>query len=288
MRQLSKANPVKKDDNIYLPHPARILKVTKENAQITTLSVAFTDLNLNDAFRYQPGQFMMVSAPHCGEAPISISSTPTRPGAIELSVRKAGTLTGALHDLKKGALIGLRGPYGRPFPMETLRDRDLLFVAGGIGLAPLRSVINFCLDNKGGYGTITILYGSRSPQDIAFRADLKRWQQEPGVECLLSVDTGGADWQGQVGVVTTLFTKIKPDTGTTSALICGPPIMIRFVLAELSKMGFADQDIITTLERHMKCGVGVCRHCHMDRTLVCTDGPVFTLAQLRALGIKEF
>ena len=282
-----KGNFVNNADNIYLPHPARILKVTEENAQIKSFTLAFTDPGLNDSFTYRPGQFMMVSAPHCGEAPISISSTPTRPGSLELSVRKAGTLTNALHDLKKGDLIGLRGPYGKPFPMETLKGRDLVFVAGGIGLAPLRSVINFCLDHKGEYGAISILYGSRSPQDIAFSADLKRWQQEPGVECLLTVDTGEPGWQGQVGVVTTLLAKIHPDTTRSSGLICGPSVMIRFVLAELTRMGFADQEIITTLERHMKCGVGICRHCHMDRTLVCVDGPVFTLAQLHALGITE-
>ncbi len=278
---------MKNANNIYLPCPARILKVTEENAQIKSFTLTFTDPGLNDSFTYRPGQFMMVSVPHCGEAPISISSTPTRPGTIELSVRKAGTLTTALHGLKKGALLDLRGPYGRPFPMEALQGRDLVFVAGGIGLAPLRSVINFCLDRRGDYGSITVLYGSRSPLDIAFSADLKRWQKEPGVKCLLSVDTADAGWQGQVGLVTTLFAKISPDTSRSSALVCGPPVMIRFVLADLSRLGFADQDIITTLERHMKCGVGICRHCHLDRTLVCVDGPVFTLAQLHALGIKD-
>ena len=275
------------NDNIYQPHPARILRVVEENSQIKTVELAFTDTQRNDSFSYGPGQFMMVSIPDHGEAPISISSTPSRPGTIELSVRQAGDLTTAMHAMKQGEVLGLRGPYGRPFPMDSLKGRDLVFVAGGIGLAPLRSVINFCLDHKDDYGAITLLYGSRSPQDIAFKADLKSWQDKKSVHCLLTVDTTGVGWHGHVGLVTTLLGQISPDLGRTSALLCGPSLMIRFVLAELTRMGFADDDILTTLERHMKCGIGVCRHCHMDRTLVCTDGPVFSLAQLRTLSGTE-
>ena len=229
---------------------------------------------------------MMVSVPDHGEAPISISSTPTRPGSFELSVRKAGALTTAMHALKPDHLLGLRGPYGKPFPLESFKGRDLLFVAGGIGLAPLRSAINFCLDNKEECGTITLLYGSRSPQDVAFQADIKSWQDE-GVKCLLIVDTTGPGWQGNIGIVTTLLGQISPDLPRTSAFVCGPSLMIRFVLAQLSRMGLKDDDIFTTLERHMKCGIGICRHCHMDQTLVCVDGPVFSLAQLRTLQDTE-
>ncbi len=278
---------MKNNDNIYLPHSARIVRVIEENSQIKTFELAFTDASRNESFSYRPGQFMMVSIPDCGEAPISISSTPSRPGLIELSVRQAGVLTTAMHTMKQGELLGLRGPYGRPFPMESLKCRDLVFVAGGIGLAPLRSVINFCLDNKNDYGAITLLYGSRSPEDIAFQLDLKTWQDKKSVHCLLTVDTTGVGWHGNIGLVTTLLGQISPDLARTSALVCGPSLMIRFVLAELSRMGFPDDDILTTLERHMKCGIGICRHCHMDRTLVCVDGPVFSLAQLRKLPGTE-
>ncbi|MDP2106908.1 MAG: FAD/NAD(P)-binding protein [Desulfobulbaceae bacterium] len=278
---------MKNIENNYLPYPAQILKVVKENSQIKTFELAFTDQDRNSSFTYLPGQFMMVSVPHRGEAPISIASTPTRPGMIELSIRRAGTLTNAMHTMKAGDTLGLRGPYGRPFPLKEFTGRDLVFVAGGIGLAPLRSLINYCLDHHNEYGQITLLYGSRSPEDIAFSDDLTAWQDTHSIKCLLSVDSAGPDWHGQVGLVTTLLDLITPDPARSSAIVCGPSIMIRFVLAALSRIGFADTDIITTLERHMKCGIGVCRHCHMDRTLVCADGPVFSLAQLRGMQGTE-
>ncbi|MDA8164276.1 MAG: FAD-binding oxidoreductase, partial [Desulfobacteraceae bacterium] len=163
-------------DHILLPHPARIDEVIVENSQIKTFVLSFVDQRQD--FSYRPGQFMMVSVPHCGEAPISISSTPTRPGAIHLSVRRAGRLTEALHASGAGGVVGLRGPYGRPFPLEAAAGKDLLFVAGGIGLAPLRSVVNHCLDAGHG-GRLEILYGSRTPDDIAFRADLAAWERRP-------------------------------------------------------------------------------------------------------------
>ena len=278
---------MKIDDNLYLPHPAQVIRVIEENAQIKTFELTFTNPFHHNSCRYHPGQFMMVSIPHQGEAPISIASTPTRPGSLELSVRKAGRLTTAMHGLQEGDQVGLRGPYGRPFPTEALRGRDLIFVAGGIGLAPLRSLINFCLDHRADYGAITLLYGSRSPLDVAFKSDLAAWQQAVGMECLLTVDQTAAGWQGAVGVVTHLLPRIHPDPARSTALVCGPSVMIRAVMTELTRMGLSDHDIITTLERHMKCGVGICRHCHLDSTLVCVDGPVFTLAQLRDVGGAE-
>jgi len=272
--------------DLYWPKPAEIREVIEENSQIKTFVLAFVDRQYNASFTYQPGQFMMVSVPHCGEAPISVSSTPMNAGAIHLSVRRAGGLTAALHDMKKGDVVGLRGPYGRPFPMASLTDRDLLFVAGGIGLAPLRSVINTCLAT-GHDRRITILYGSRTPSDIAFKKDLTTWGQTAKVSCLLTVDRSEPGWDGEVGLVTSLFEHCSLDPDETKALVCGPPMMIRAVLAELAHRGFADENIITTMERHMKCGVGICRHCHMDDKLVCKDGPVFTLEELKRLNVFE-
>ncbi len=269
---------------MYLPQMAKIVKIIRENPQIKTFVLEFRDKEYNKSFSYEPGQFMMVSVPHCGEAPISFSSSSTRPGTIELSVRLAGKLTGAMHRLQPGAMVGLRGPYGIPFNMKELADQNLLFVAGGIGLAPLRGVINYCLD-KGGYGRITLLYGSRSPDDIAFKTDIDLWRKN-GVDCRLSVDTATEGWDGQVGVVTTLLSGLEIER-PRSSLVCGPPIMIRFLLPELSRMGFRDREIITTMERHMKCGIGVCGHCHLDNRLVCVDGPVFDLAQLKELAVEE-
>ena len=265
--------------DIYLPQMARIKNIVRENPQIKTFVLCFVDEDFNSSFSYEPGQFMMVSVPHCGEAPISFSSTPTRPGNIELSVRLAGKLTGAMHELREGDLVGLRGPCGKPFAMDELSGRNLLFVAGGIGLAPLRGVINYCLD-KGGYGKITLLYGSRAPDDIAFSADINSWREQ-GVDCRLSVDRAAKGWNGHVGVVTTLLAGLEIES-PKSSLLCGPPVMIKFCLPKLSQMGFTDKEIITTMERHMKCGIGVCGHCYLDNKLVCVDGPVFNLAQLKA------
>jgi len=275
------------NDNIYQPHPAVIRTIRDENCQIKTFVLAFCEAERNVRFTYRPGQFMMVSIPHQGEAPISFSSTPTRPGTIELSVRRAGRLTGAMHELKEGDVIGLRGPYGRPFAMEEFKGSHLLFVAGGIGLAPLRGVINYCLDNRQDYGTITILAGSRCPADVSFERDLLAWKELPGVKCFVTVDVGDDDWPHHVGLVTTLLDRFTEDPAKSRAIVCGPPLMIRFVMADLAKRGFADHDIVTTMERQMKCGIGVCGHCHMDGKLVCVDGPVFSRAELSNLDIDE-
>ncbi len=271
--------------NVYLPHPAVIREVIVENSQIKTFVTRFLDQDVNASFSYQPGQFVMVSIPHHGEAPISISSTPTRPGEMHLSVRVCGHLTTALHELGPGAVIGMRGPYGRPFPLAGLAGKDLLFVAGGIGLAPLRSVINYALDQGEKYAKKTILYGSRRPSDVAFRSDLVVWQERPDVACHLTVDEAEPGWDGHVGVVTTLWERAGISSRETVALLCGPPVMIKFVLADLRRMGFPDEAVITTMERHMKCGVGICGHCHMDKTLICTDGPVFSAAELAGLHV---
>lgn len=273
---------------LYLPKAARILEVIAENSQIKTFVLALADLAANQAFTYAPGQFVMLSVPHCGEAPISIASSPAEPGTIHLAIRRAGKLTEAMHQLQPGDMIGLRGPYGRPFPMAALAGRELLFVAGGIGLAPLRSVIKSCLlDPDCRPAGITLLYGSRSPTDLAFRRDLEAWQTLANFTCHLTVDQTGPGWEGSVGLVTTLFDRLTLDPERTTALLCGPALMIRAVLTELSRLGLSPEQILTTLERHMKCGVGICRHCHLDSKLVCKDGPVFTLAELKKLSVME-
>ena len=274
--------------NPYLPKAARILEVIEENDQIKTFVLALANPEENLAFAHTPGQFVMLSVPHCGEAPISIASAPAEGGTIHLAIRRAGKLTEAMHQLRPGDMVGVRGPYGRPFPMAELAGRELLFVAGGIGLAPLRSVIETCLRNPACRPTgITLLYGSRSPADIAFRRDLEGWQARENFTCHLTVDQGGSGWNGPVGLVTALFDRLTLEPEQTTALLCGPALMIRAVLAELSERGLPPERIITTLERHMKCGVGVCRHCHLDSKLVCKNGPVFTLAELRELSVME-
>jgi NAD(P)H-flavin reductase len=272
----------------YLPKAARIQEVIVENSQIKTFVLTLAEPEENRNFTYAPGQFLMLSVPHCGEAPISMASSPAEPGTIHLAIRRAGKLTETMHRLEPGAMVGLRGPYGRPFPMQDLTGRKLLFVAGGIGLAPLRSVIKTCLISPDCRPDgITLLYGSRSPADIAFRRDLEAWQSSGNISCHLTVDQGGPGWEGPVGLVTGLFDQVSLNPERHTALVCGPPLMIRAVLSELSQRGLPPERIITTLERHMKCGVGVCRHCHLDSKLVCKDGPVFTLAELRELSVME-
>ena len=270
--------------NVYLPQPAIIQEIIKENELVKTFVLAFEDVLAAYDFNYQPGQFMMISAPHCGEAPISFSSSPSRPGTFGLTIRKTGQLTDVVHELKTGDMIGVRGPYGRPFPMEELEGRDLLFVAGGIGLAPLRSALTFGLDNREKYGKIQLLYGTKHPTELCFRNELQEWQEQ-GIDCLITVDEGSEEWSGRKGLVTKLLDEVDVTGDKLTALVCGPGIMIRFVLDRLKELGLSDGQMITTLERHMKCGVGICNHCYLDGRLVCVDGPVFYKSELTDPGV---
>ncbi len=271
----------------FIPRQAVIREVIQENDQIRTFRLELKDKT--SPFTFSPGQFLMLSVPHHGEAAISISSSPTALPLIDLSIRKAGTLTTAVHAMQAGEQVGVRGPFGKPFPVHDFTGRSLLIVAGGIGLAPLKGVIEYSLFqqelDEEPVQDLTLLYGSRTPADIAFNQVITTWQHR-GVDCRLTVDTADSSWQGPVGLVTDLLDDCTV-TNNTTALICGPPIMIRFVIARLSAMGCADEHIITTLERHMKCGMGICGHCHLDDKMVCVDGPVFTLAQLKTMDVLE-
>lgn len=264
--------------NIYLPEQAVVDNIIRENELVNTYELHLVDELTNHHFSYQPGQFMMISMPHLGEAPISFSSSPDSKDGFALTIRKSGRLTDAVHGLQKGDTIGVRGPYGRPFPLEPLRGRNLLFIAGGIGLAPLRPVIEYCLSRSEEFGRIVLLYGSRTEEDFCFSRDFPRWKQS-GIDCFLTVDRATGDWQGPVGLVTGLLENITVQKDDI-ALVCGPGIMIRFVLKQLLAMGLEPANILTTLERHMKCGVGICGHCHMEHQLVCLDGPVFTAEEI--------
>jgi anaerobic sulfite reductase subunit B len=272
----------------FIPAQAIIREIIWENELISTFRLELTNKSL--PFTFLPGQFLMLSVPHCGEAAISISSAPNTLPLIDLSIRRAGELTTAMHKMKTGDQVGIRGPFGKPFPMENFANQDLLFVAGGIGLAPLKSVIDHCLFQSGleedAVQSITLLYGSRSPADIAFKQAINIWQGQ-GVTVRLTVDEKDSTWQGDVGLVTDLLEDYAMNNNTKS-LVCGPPIMIRFVIAKLVDLGSDDESIFTTLERHMKCGMGLCGHCHLDGKLVCLDGPVFSLSQLKTMDVMEF
>jgi NAD(P)H-flavin reductase len=218
-----------------------------------------------------------------GEAPISISSSPTRDGTFQLAIRQVGDVTKALHALKKGAIVGIRGPFGNGFPLEALEGKNLLLIAGGIGLFPLRSLVQYVLDRRRSFGKIILLFGARSPSERLFVEELAQWKQSPDIEFHETVDKGDGSWKGNVGVITTLIPKVEIEPAKTMAVVVGPPIMYRFVIGELKKKGLADEHIIMSLERRMKCGVGKCGHCQINGVYVCQEGPVFSLAQLRNL-----
>ncbi len=264
-------------DNIYLPDQAVIRQIIRENSLVNTYHLCLVDELAGHRFSYQPGQFMMISMPHLGEAPISFSSNPDGSDGFSLTIRNSGSLTAAVQDLRVGDIIGVRGPYGTPFPMDRLHGKNLILVAGGIGLAPLRPIIEQALSQPGKFGAVTLCYGSRSADNFCFDRDFDRWQQ--GIDLRLTVDHGSPQWDGHVGMVTELLSGLTMGEGDM-ALVCGPGIMIRFVIELLREKGLRATDIITTLERRMKCGVGICGHCHSGGKLICMDGPVFTAADM--------
>ena len=229
---------------------------------------------------------MQVSVLGVGEAPISVSSSPTRGNYLELGVRRTGVLTSALHQLRPGSSVSLRGPFGTCFDVEAMKGKDLVLIAGGCGLAPLRALIQFLEDQRGDYGHVMILYGAKSPQDMLYKDELKAWRQSPALDCRVTVDKvpSGTCWDGHVGLITTLIPPLPIRPDHTVAVIVGPPIMYKFVIPQLYAKGLRETDIVVSLERHMKCGVGKCGHCTIDHLYCCLDGPVFRLDQVA--GIK--
>lgn len=267
--------------DIYRPEPATIVR----RERLTELELLI-ELRLDSGreLGHRPGQFVELSVAGAGEAPLSVSSSPTRRGSFELVVRRVGTLTGALHRLADGDQVGIRGPFGTPFPVEgALRRQDVLFVCGGIGLVPVRSAIQYVLDKRSRYGAVTIVYGTKSPADRLFRGETEAWGRMPGVTYQETVDRAETGWPGHVGVITTLLPALALRPDRTVAVICGPPIMYKFVLIELQGKGLGADRMYVSLERHMKCGVGKCGHCQINGCYVCQDGPVFRYRDLGPL-----
>ena len=235
-------------------------------------------------FEHMPGQCAMLSIPGVGEAMFSITSSPTNKDYMEFSIKKCGCLTEWLHAMDVGQQITIRGPYGKPFPVETdLKGKDLLFIAGGIGLAPLRSVINYVRDNRENYGSVQIIYGARSMDDLVdYKEIIDEWMQDSGIEVNLTIDREQEGWDGHVGFIPAFVKELNPDLKKT-VLMCGPPIMIKFTLAELMGLGFEKTQVYTTMELRMKCGVGKCGRCNIGDKYVCKDGPVFRFDELDEL-----
>ena len=274
--------------NVYLPHIVVINKIIDEAPDVRTFHFNFKDKALREKFTFESGQFGEFSVFGHGEAPFCISSSPTRPDHLECTVKRTGQLTNALHRLSVGAEIGFRGPYGNGFPLEELKGKNLVFVAGGIGLAPLRSLIWNVLDNREDYGKLDIVYGARSPADLVYKYDLATWQKDDRFNMAVTVDRGDDKWQGTVGFVPQVLGEVAPSAQDAVAVVCGPPIMIRFTFPVLDKLGFTPEQMITTLEKRMKCGIGKCGRCNIGNIYVCRDGPVFNYQQIMDLVSSEY
>lgn len=269
-----------------VPYPATIVNINDETRDVKTFQFVIDDPAIRKNFNHKPGQVAQLSVFGEGEATISITSSPTKRECLEFSVKKVGKLTGALHQMEVGARVGIRGPFGNHFPYEEMKGKDLFFIGGGIGLAPLRSLIDFVLTekNRSDYGRVEILYGARSMDDLCFKRGLfQRWPQYPNTVVYTTIDQAEAAWEGHVGFVPSFLEEVGPTPENKIAVTCGPPVMIKFVLAALEKLGFKDEQIITTLEMKMKCGIGKCGRCNIGSKFVCLDGPVFNLAQLKQL-----
>ena len=259
------------------PIPFKVRSVREELSHTFTLELEPP----NGDFDFEPGQFTMVYAFGIGEVPISISSSATREATLLQTIRRTGAVTHALGRLKTGDFVGIRGPYGRPWPMQEAKGRDLLIIGGGIGLAPLRPAIYHALENRDDYERVVVLYGTRTPDDILFETELRRWGDRTDITTLITVDAADRGWYGAVGVVTRLIGRVGFDPTNTTAMVCGPEIMMT-VTAERLMEGYAmaPENIYITMERNMKCGIGVCGHCQFGQKFVCTDGAVFPYSEV--------
>ena len=262
------------------PIPFKVRSVREELSHTFTLELEPS----NGDFKFKPGQFTMLYAFGIGEVPISISSSATREATLLQTIRRTGAVTHALGRLKSGDFVGIRGPYGTPWPMEQSKGRDLLIVGGGIGLAPLRPAIYHALENRDDYERVVVLYGTRTPDDILFETELRRWGDRTDITTLITVDAADRGWYGAVGVVTRLIGRVGFDPANTTAMVCGPEIMMT-VTAERLMEGYAmaPENIYITMERNMKCGIGVCGHCQFGSKFICTDGAVFPYAEVGSL-----
>jgi len=269
--------------NPYLPEIGTIIETIQETHNIKTFRIVLGSEERMQNFAFSPGQVGQLSVFGTGEATFVINSPPTRKDYLQFSVMRVGDVTARLHTLSAGDRIGVRAPLGNDFPVESMQGRDIVFIGGGIGMAPLRTLLLFMLDNRRDYGKIRVLYGARSPQDMAFSYELPQWLERTDMETVLTIDREAEGWKHRVGLIPNVLLEMAPSPDNAVAVTCGPPIMIKFTLQALKKLGFQDEQIITTLEKRMKCGVGICGRCNIGTKYVCVDGPVFSYAQLREL-----
>jgi NAD(P)H-flavin reductase len=272
-------------ENIYQPMLMTIRRITPETPDTRTFELVFQDPTIGETFTFRAGQFAEYSAFGLGECTFCIASAPTRRDHLECTFRCTGRVTGALFRLSVGDTVGFRGPYGNSFPIEQCFGKNLFFVAGGIALPPLRTLIWQCLDWRERFGDITIVYGARTVEDLVYKRELAEWAERSDVRLIKTVDPGGEtpDWDGEVGFVPTVLGSSGPSPENAVAFVCGPPIMIKYTLPVLAEAGFDPAQTFTTLENRMKCGLGKCGRCNVGNVYVCKDGPVFSQEELEAL-----
>ncbi len=261
-----------------VPRPFRVVQYRRELRDTFTLTLE--PLSGPAEFHFQPGQFNMLYQLGAGEVPISISGDPAQPHRLTHTIRAVGNVTGVIQRCRPGDVIGVRGPFGVPWPLADLVGKDVIILTGGLGLAPLRPVIYHVLAHRRDFGKVEIIYGARSPRDLLYRRELERWRGRFDVRVHVTVDTAGPDWHGHVGVVTTLIGHTRFDPFEAAALLCGPGVMMHFAVQELLKVGLSPRDIYLSLERNMQCGLGLCGHCQIGPFFVCKDGPVFSYERI--------
>lgn len=268
--------------NEYIPYPVIIENVSKENVNTKTFRVRFKDKKIKSSFNYKPGQFAEISLFGAGEVPISITSSPTNKEFLEFTIRAAGKVTNRLFELKAGDMFYVRGPYGNFFPISRMRNKPIYIITGGIGLPPLRGMINFLL-SQNITQEINIFYGVKQYGDFCFKKELENWSRRAQINLFLTVEKLSRNWQGNIGLVTNLLDHIEYAPKNGLACICGPTPMVNSVVNKLLPLGFKPDNIYISKERHMKCGIGKCGHCNIAEKFVCVDGPIFTYRQLQIL-----
>ena len=273
-------------DDPLCPHPAIVRSVEPETPGVATLRIEFQDRSRQEQYCVQPGQFNMIYVPGVGEVPISVSDAPLEGPGIGHTIRFVGRVTRVIGGLGPGAVLGMRGPYGRGWPMEQARGRDVVLVAGGLGLAPLRLVVKALLAERNQFGRLTLVYGARHPADLLYATEYSDWERQ-GMEILVTVDCADQAWTGRVGVVPVLFNRLRIDPARTVVLTCGPEILMRFAVSEALNRGVSDRAMYYSLERNMQCAVGMCGHCQLGPAFLCKDGPVFAHRQLAPFFRQE-
>jgi len=265
---------------------AEKIVIETEDKNIKTFSLSFLNKEDGSSFNYLPGQFAQLSVLGKGEAPFGIASSPTQPGELEFTVNKVGVVTVALHNLEEGEIIGIRGPLGSCFPIEAFEGKNIVIIGGGFAFTTLHSLIRYILyqENRSRFGNVIVIYGARSPGLLLYKDELKQWEARPDLDLHLTVDKADDGWRGKVGVVPNVIKEVAPSSENAYAIVCGPPIMIKFTLPVLRDLGFLPERIVLSLEMKMKCGIGMCGRCNIGNKYVCKEGPIFTLAHLNELS----